>query len=334
MTSALARAEQSALVHEAARAPNVHNIQPARWRFDDDGSVILFRALDRAIPVADPTGHDLQASLGAAVEGMAIALSTRGLSLGVPEAERTAVAPGCEPVVRAQIDRVPGFPADPLAPWVLRRRSFRGRFFRGNPDDARALAALESPDARLIVGSDALRDLAALHDRATWTFESRPDYHAELWSWLRLSPRDPRYRRDGLNADCLALSAPERWAAARLLVPKRFALLARMGVARHLVSEAAKVRSAAAAIAFCPRRDATPFDVGRRMYRLWLEITAAGFYLAPMSASADDAPSRATLEQECRVPPDRRIANVFRVGRIEESKVAQSPRLPVAELLV
>ena len=334
MTSALSRDEQSAIVLEAARAPSVHNIQPARWRFADDGSVILFRATNRTLPVADPTGHDLQASLGAAFEGMAIALSTRGLSLGVPVSERDAEAPKCEPVVRASIERVADPDPDPLAPWVLRRRSFRGRFPAASPADVRRFVALERADARLIIGTEALSNLAALHDTATWTFESRPEYHAELWSWLRLSPLDLRYRRDGLNAECLALSAMERWVAARMLPPDRFAMLAKLGVARHLVSEAAQVKSAGAALVFCPHRDDTPFDVGRRMYRLWLEVTTVGFHLAPMSASADDPLSRATLEQQCQIPSDRRIANVFRVGRVDESRVAKSPRLPLGEYLV
>jgi nitroreductase len=334
MTTTLARDEQSAIVLEAARAPSVHNIQPARWRFAEDGSVILFRAVNRTIPVADPTGHDLQASLGAAFEGMAIALSTRGLSLGAPIAEHDAEAPTCEPVVRASVERLAEPDPDPLAAWVMTRRSYRGRFLKADPADVRRFVALERSDARLLIGNEPLSNLATLHDNATWTFESRPEYHAELWSWLRLSPRDPRYRRDGLTADCLALSKTERWIAAQLLPPDRFALLAKMGVARWLVSEAAQVRSAGAALVFCPHRDDSPFDVGRRMYRLWLEVTAVGFHLAPMSASADDPTSRAVLEEQCQVPSERRVANVFRVGRIEESKVAKSPRLPLGEYLV
>src|SRR6185295_2972232 len=103
---------------------------------------------------------------------------------------------------------------------------------------------LEFPDTRVIAGKSALADLAGVHDQATWSFESRPEYHEELWKWLRLSPSDPRYRRDGLNADCLALTPIERWVAARLLAPKRFSVLSKIGVARHLVSEAAQVRSA------------------------------------------------------------------------------------------
>jgi hypothetical protein len=70
------------------------------------------------------------------------------------------------------------------------------------------------------------------------------------------------------------------------------------------------------------------------MYRLWLEITSVGFHVAAMSAAADDETSRAALEKQLQVPSDRRVANVFRVGRIGNAKVAESPRLQVKELMV
>ena len=95
-----------------------------------------------------------------------------------------------------------------------------------------------------------------------------------------------------------------------------------------------QIRSAGAALVFCPHKSEPPFDIGRRLYRLWLEITAMGFHVAPMSASANDADTRAALEQDCQVPSDRRIVNVFRVGRMPDAKVAVSPHLRASELLV
>ena len=324
--------ERHAVVAEAARAPSAHNTQPARWRFEGD-SVVLFRATDRILPVGDPTGHDMQASLGAAFEGTALALSTRGLRLGDPLSEEDAHANGCAPVVRARITQSEDAHPDALAAFVSKRHAFRGKFGPPRADDLEVLSALDAADV-MLVGANGLNALARLHDDATWAYESRPEYHRELWSWLRLSRRHPSYHRDGLNADCLALSAPERWVASKLLQPARFAWLSRLGLARHLVSESAPVKSASAALLFCPRRDAAAFDVGRRFYRLWLEVTALGFHLAPMSASADHTPTRAALESAHRVPADHRIANVFRVGRIPPGEVAVSPRLPVDELLV
>ena len=124
-------------MREAARAPSVHNVQPARWRFGTAGTVTLFRALDRVLPVADPTGHDVAVSLGAAFEGMAIALSRVGLTLGAPAPERDARADGCEPVVRATI--TPGGEPDPLAPWVHVATIRRAQIF---PDIPAAIAAM------------------------------------------------------------------------------------------------------------------------------------------------------------------------------------------------
>jgi hypothetical protein len=328
----LSRAQRESLVREASRAPSVHNVQPARWRFGTDGSVTLFRALDRVLPVADPTGHDVAVSLGAAFEGLAIALSRMGLTLGAPTPEREERAGGCEAVVRATI--TPGGETDQLAPWVRARRSHRGKFAAPRPGDRAAIEALGADDVRIVTMPDEIRAIAPLHDAATWTFESRAEYHAELWSWLRLSPSDPRYRRDGLNADCLALTPLERRAARLLLRPASFALLTRLGVAKSLIAESPQVQSAAAVVLFTPRGGDEPFDVGRRFYRLWLSIAAAGLCAVPMSASADDPGVRGMLATCYGIPDDLRIANVLRVGRAPKDGVAESGRLPVEELMV
>src|SRR4051812_11081017 len=248
----LSRETLESLVHEAARAPSVHNVQPARWRFEPGGDVVLFRALDRVLPVADPTGHDVDLSLGAAFEGMAIALSRLGLALGAPAPEHGAQAEGCAPVVRARVTS--GGVIDPLAPHVHERRSYRGAFSRRGARELASARLMEAPDVHVIDDALDIRLSSRSHDAATWRFESRTEYHAELWSWLRLSRRDPRYRRDGLNADCLDLSTPQRVAAMALLRPTVFRVLTSLRVARHLVSEAAQVRSAIALVLFMPRR--------------------------------------------------------------------------------
>ena len=329
----LARAPREtleALVREAARAPSVHNVQPARWRFEPGGDVVLFRALDRTLPVADPSGHDVQASLGAAFEGMAIALSRLELLLGASVPERVSQAEGCEPIVRARISTRGAL--DPLADHVEQRRSYRGKFSRRGARELNAARSLAAPDVHVIDDALDIRLSSKSHDAATWRFESRPEYHAELWSWLRLSPRHPRWHRDGLNAECLALSMPERLAAMALLRPPVFTGLGALRIARHLISEASQVRSAIALLLFMPLRSDSAFDVGRRFYRLWLEITAAGLHAAPMSASADDPATR--VQYDALVPKERRLANVLRVGHAPSDRVATSYRLPVAELLV
>ena len=65
----LARAELLALVDEGRRAPSVHNIQPARWAALEPGVLALRADPARTLPIADPSGHDVRVSLGAAWEG-------------------------------------------------------------------------------------------------------------------------------------------------------------------------------------------------------------------------------------------------------------------------
>ena len=322
--------EARELAAEAARAPSVHNVQPARWRFLPAGEVLLFRDLARALPAADPSGHDVLLSMGAAFEGMALALSRRGIGLAERERGGEAAEPGLELVARAAL--VDGAAADPLAQWVPHRRAFRGIFA---PTGAGEIASLTGiADVRVIADRAAIRELAARYDRASLGFLRRPPYLRELYDWCRFSRRHPSWDRDGLNADCLALSAVERVAASWLLRPPVFALLRRLGLGRVVISEAAQIRSAGAVVLFVAPRTQPPFAVGRRFYRLWLEITALGLVLVPMSALADDPAEAERLAEAHGVPPTHRVVNVFRVGKVGPRGAATSPRLPVGELLV
>ena len=333
----LPRAVLLDLVRDAARAPSVHNVQPARWRFLDSGEVRLYRDVERALPAADPTGRDVLMSLGATFEGLALALSRHevGLSSPVCAASDDGTAPdGHEEIASARL--VAGAMRLELADWVLRRRSFRGRFDRASADELRTLRQriADAPDAKLIVGGDGILDVARRYDRASFGFLSKAPYLREFFSWCRFHRSHPDWNRDGLNAESLALSGVERFAASILLRPPVFEGLKRLGLARPVTSEAAQIRSSSAILLFCPRADAHPFDAGRRFYRLWLEVTAAGFSACPLSAVADDRDEAASLERTQGLPPDRRIVNAFRLGIVRSRLVPESPRIPAEELLV
>ena len=328
----LTREHRDRILGEVSRAPSVHNIQPARWRFDED-VVTLLHERTRRLPAGDPTGRDVEASLGASFEGMRLALSRLGLGLTEPAHSADDGEGRLRTVCSAQI--VSGEPFDPLADQVSRRRSWRGVFA---PVDAFDLVALEATmaardDARLLVGADDIERVAKLNDDCSWEFMSDSEYHAELLDWMRLSPADPRWNVDGLNAECLAMSPAERLAASLLFRPPAFRLLKTIGVARALVAESSRVRSAAAAIVFHRSQDEPPFESGRAFYRHWLEITAAGLVACPMSSIADSAAGSTAIRARCRIPDGRRVVNVLRVGKAPV-KPPKSPRLPLSEVLV
>jgi nitroreductase len=340
------RALQLELVEEAGRAPSVHNIQPARWRFvPESEELLLYRAKERVLPVADPTCRDVRTSLGAAFEGMALALSRRGLGLGAPELARRSEATttaGCEATTTASCDLVArarlcsGVATDPLEAWVATRRAFRGRFEPATAAELETLRSRCTPaaDVRLVYERRAIEELARSYERASYDFLSEPAYLREFYGWCRFSPAHPAWGRDGLNADCMALSGLERRAAALFLRPAPFAVLRNLGLARVLVSEAAQIRSSSALLLFCPPYAADRFDSGRRFYRLWLEITAAGFRLCPLSALTDDPREARVLASAHSLPPGHMLVNVFRLGPVRGTPAARSARLPAGELLV
>lgn len=330
-----------AIVAEAARAPSAHNVQAARWATRAaEARIVLLRDPSRNLPVADPTGRDDRAGLGAALEGFALAAGMRGLQVAdlawAADAHRILGASTIRGLdVIATFELRDGATEDPLAPYVMHRRTWRGPL----RNDAAASVALtrlrDDPDARdaRILGDDVAPDVARLVDEATWAFERQPAHHAELWRWLRLNPRDPAYRRDGLTADAMLLSTAERAAARVLMRPGVFRILQRTGLGRALVAESRATRTAAGFICFCPAVDATDYEVGRRLYRLWLAATRAGLALAPMSAIADHPPSRAVIEARLALGGGRRLVQIFRAGSIDRQP-PMSPRLPVEELLI
>ena len=323
--------QQLALVADAARAPSVYNTQPARWRFtaaDDD--IVLLRALNRELPVRDPEGLELVVTLGAAWEGMAIALTRLGIALGAPVGERVADDEGRESYARGRLRA--GAARDPLASVVHQRHTHRAPFLTPTPESRAQLATLAAPDLLVVDAPAAIADVAERYERARRQREAERAYHAERWSWLRLRRADPRWMRDGLTADALALSSAQRVLARIALSPLLHPLLARAGVTRALGDERAMVRGATGLLLFAPRRDLAPFDVGRRFYRLWLELTAAGLHAAPMSAASEVAAVRDVLADRFDIPPDRRLAYLLRVGVATE--VVESARLPVGELTV
>ena len=277
--------EQLALAAAANRAPSVHNIQPSRFRFDDEHTITVLEEPHRRLLIADPENKDNLKSLGAAVEGLALALSERGLGADVE-----FLTPGRAGAFNeiARIRLATGASADGLAGFASSRASYRGAFAARTDADHAALQRIAAacPDLHIIEARDAVDQVAELFDDVSMEVLRDNAYRAELVSWMRLSERDPNYRRDGLSAEHMALSPFEAFAAG-VVLGGAFSALDGMRLARPLVSEGPKARSAAGLALFHRPASEHEFETGRRFYRVWLEIEREGLALCPMSVLAD-----------------------------------------------
>lgn len=319
------------LVAEARLAPSVHNIQPTRWRCIGERILVLADP-SRRLPVADPSGHDVRLSHGAAVEGMALSLGRRGLRLIETELH-PAVAPavdGLAPIATLRI--AAGGEPDPLAAAAPRRSSWRGRFDRatGAADAAMAEVAAAEHDL-LVVAADQVGRIAQLADRANLHFLCDAAHRRELLSWMRLSPRHARHATDGLNAEALAMGRIEAFGAGLVLGPL-FEPLHTLGLAGALTGESTKTRSGAIALFHRPVGE-DPLLSGRAFYRAWLGLTQRGFSACPMSVLVDWPEAREALEALVPLPPSRRLVNVFRFGLAPRARAGGHSRLPVDALI-
>ncbi|QOG18558.1 MULTISPECIES: hypothetical protein [Bradyrhizobium] len=320
------------LVAEARLAPSIHNIQPTRWQMLADGRLALVDDTTVRAPVADPTGHDVRVSHGAALEGMSLALNRRGLSIAdVAIDDQKSTSPHAV-VCRLTIGS--GATSDPLVDNAPRRMSWRSTFAASSQDEA-SLAQLTASRDDLVCIRDRkqVADIAAWADEAELSFIRAADFRRELLTWMRLSPNDPLYLQSGLNREALAMNAIEA-VGARLVLGPLFPLLDRLGLAAPLLSDHAKTQSAAAMMLFCRPRGEDPLLSGRHFYRAWLEIDRAGLKACPMSSLADHPAFNDGLRAMARLGDEVRLVNVFRVGRPSASTSPRHFRLPVDQLIV
>lgn len=321
------------IVGEANTAPSVHNIQPARFRFLDDGAIAVLEDRRRRLPVADPSGSDNWKSLGAAAEGLVMALSARGFAANVVWTDADTAEP-LRIVARVTVggDATP----DRLRTHVPQRATWRGAFAQRDGAALNGLDKLrDAADLKIVEERHAIADLAKLYDAANLAFMRDTAYRLELRAWMRLSRLNANWSRDGLNAKAMALSGFEAFGADIVLGKRAFAMFDKIGMAGPLTGEASKVRSAAAIGLFHRPAGEHDFDTGRRFYRLWLQITAAGLSLCPMSVLADAPKVAESLKARFGIESDRKLVNVFRIGcRPERASPPKRARLPAHKLVV
>lgn len=320
------------LVAEARLAPSVHNIQPTRWQMLADGRLALLDDTTVRAPVADPTGHDVRVSHGAALEGMSLALNRRGLSLADIAIDEQPLASPHAALCALTI--CSGAVSDPLAASVPRRMSWRNTFAASSQDGA-AIAQLTASREDIVRIHDrkTISEVATWADDAELSFTREADFRRELLTWMRLSPNDPLYLQSGLNREALAMSAIEA-SGARLVLGPLFPVLDKLGLAAPLLSDRAKTSSAAAIVLFCRPRGEDPLVSGRHFYRVWLEIDRAGLAACPMSSLADSPAFNDRLRTVAGLGDDVRLVNVFRVGRTPTSRSSRHFRLPVDQLIL
>ncbi|MCR9138593.1 MAG: hypothetical protein NXI27_21510 [Alphaproteobacteria bacterium] len=317
------------LIAEAALAPSVHNVQPSRWRIENE-VVTLFEDLDVRLAAADPRGHDAAISLGASIEGLSLAAARRGHRLKVELSDDAQVGK-LRPVLTAEIDGA--VDPDPLADMVELRASWRGEFAPCTDRDSQWAGALCRQDCHVFTQTSDKKEIAGLADTASLCFMRDAAFRRELMHWMRLRQSHPRWARDGLNADAMRMSRLEAMGVPLVMGPA-FPLLDRISLAETLLSEGSKTSNAAGLAIFHRPADEDPLESGRHFYRLWLRFEEAGFGAAVLAALADHPPTADRIRQMAGLATNRRVVSAFRVGRRPKNVKFARARRSLDEILL
>lgn len=180
--------ELQSAVGLAVRAPSIHNTQPWRWALRSDG-LDLYADKARQLTVADPDGHALMVSCGAALDLARLGLAAAGYQTSVSRLPDPADTDLLARIVVTGRGPVPEETELRVAAARQRhsdRRPFAARAV--SPELLELLTAQVQDDGvylHVVQGSDESLDLAVLVSRADQALHADPAYQRELASWTR-----------------------------------------------------------------------------------------------------------------------------------------------------
>lgn len=298
MTSDLAldRPTVEAALAVAVRAPSIHNTQPWRWKLGEDG-LLLLADRTRQLRIADPDGHSLLISCGAALRLTELALSAQGL---VVETDRLPYK-----AERGDVDTLARFRAvgrtEPeartleLVEAALRRRSDRRPFIeqelphelierlrQASSDHAAHVDFPEREEQRI--------DLAVAVSWADRIERDDEAYKAEMNAWLR----DPEVHAtsDGVPLDAVPHVSAD--SPRHSDIPQRDFEVGMNG--RQLIERDVDERPLIAVVFTDSDMDLDHLRSGEAMMRLMLEAELSGVATCPLSQAVDFAAFRIRVQ--------------------------------------
>jgi nitroreductase len=311
--------ELAGCVRAASRAPSLHNSQPWRFRYRDDG-VEVFADQTRRLEVIDPSGRELMISVGAAIFNLRLAMRRLGrlpaVTLFPDPAEPDLVA-----TVTAGATAPPSATLAALADAIPRRHTNRQPFARlaipaAVLDELTGAARLEGAELRL-ADAVARNAILSIVRTAEQRLRRHGRYRAELTGWTR--PR--RGRPEGVPVESFG-----PWAALETLPLRDFGL-----TLPQLPRDIEPFEPFPTIVVLASRGDTAPWWVasGQALQRVLLAATTHNLAATPMSQPLEIPALRELVTD---TTTGRRAQVILRIGY--GPPTTPTPRRPLADVLL
>ena len=323
------------LLDSASRAPSAHNTQPWRLRWCEVSVEILLQN-ERRLTAVDPTDSDALHALGALLENLVLTLEYCGFQAHYDCAKILSIS---EPIIHLTWQPSSTVASDDSLYRMIPLRRTSRLPYQNKPLSAEDIAALQAATAgpcqlQVITAAEVLTDLRHLVAQATAAQLANAAIAEELYRWLRFSPRERNWHRDGLNSACLAWKPWEASIAKLLLSPRVLNILTRFGLHRALCASVDAQAPPAPALCLLTLDNpslANRIEAGRILQRIWLTAAARGLVTHPLSAALDVPAIRPLVLERLGLPSSQTHVNLFRIGM--SAHPARSSRLPVDEIV-
>ena len=320
----------AAALEVAVRASSIHNTQPWRWRLDDTG-LSLRADRTRQLAVADPDGHSLLLSCGAALYLTEVGLHAAGWQVAtslLPDPADPDLLAVFTPTGRGE----PAEAAIELADAAMRRRCDRRPFAPEQLDDAtrETLRTMASDSAARVDYPDSPEqhiELAVAVSHADRAEREDEAYLAEMSHWLR----DPDVHAMVDGVPVAAIPHVPADAPRHTDVPLRDF---EVGVAGgQLIERDVDERPLIAVIFTESDEPRDHLDAGIAMMRLMLQAELRGLASCPLSQAVDFAAFRARLQNSMGWVGYPQM--LLRLGRPVSpvTDLPRTPRRPVSAVL-
>lgn len=321
------------VIEVAARAPSIHNTQPWRWRLEGD-RLDLRADRDRQLRVADPDGHSLRVSCGAALALAELAFRAEGWLFGT-ERLFDSDDPGLlarfsdpSPHESTSAER------DQLAA-AARRYSERRPFQRREVppelvEHHRATADGAGVHAHFPVREDERLSLAVAVSWADRIERNDADYVAEMNRWLHdADVHTEDLRTDGVPADSIP-HVPAGHPRHTDIPLRDF----EMGVSgREQIEADIDERPVIAVLLTQSDTPREQLAAGESMMRLMLQAEMAGLASCPLSQAVDLIAFRSRVQALMGWTSYPQMMLRLGYPPPDQSPPPRSPRRPVADQL-
>lgn len=308
----------------ASLAPSTHNTQPWKVRVISKDEVVVLLDETRLLPAVDPDRREAFVSIGAFLENLVRGAGTQGLNA---EVELKTEDPAKPEVARVKFEPAAERPDPKVLEAILSRNTFRGdlpttalpgetvQILEGTAPSRWTFFPSGSPEGTWI------RDALGESNRVQ---ASRDEAMEELASWIRFSPREVEHKRDGLTPAGMGLPLFARAFMALFFNEKS---VTGQAFREAGIKKAQKQAGSCAGFFVLASPDGSPrsaVQAGRDLEAFWLEATARGVAVQPMSQVLEESPWKDQIAS--RLGIGGTVQMVLRVGLAPTPPRAVSPR--------